>query len=352
MNTFLLAIDWALVLEKTILIAFIVILSMVVAMYETWGERRLAAFIQDRLGPNRAGPLGLLQPFADAIKLFMKEEIIPNASNKFLFILGPSMAMLTALLTSAVIPWGDKIELFGRTISLQIADVNIGILFVFGVVSLGVYGIMIGAWASNNKFSLMGGLRAASQIISYELAMGITIITLVMVTGTLSLGEMVKQQQETGWWNVVKQPVGFVVFLICAFAECNRTPFDLAEAENELIGGYHSEFSSMKLGFYLFAEYINMFISSAIMATLFFGGYDIIPFYDESAWGFSVNTMAVLGAAALFAKILFFIFVFMWVRWTIPRFRYDQLMNLGWKSLIPISLVWMLATAVFMLAKM
>jgi NADH-quinone oxidoreductase subunit H len=348
MNTFLLTIDWALVLEKTILIAFIVILSMVVAMYETWGERRLAAFIQDRLGPNRAGPLGLLQPFADAIKLFMKEEIIPNASNRFLFILGPSMAMLTALLTSAVIPWGDKIEVFGRTVSLQIADVNIGILYVFGVVSLGVYGIMIGAWASNNKFSLMGGLRAASQIISYELAMGITLIALLMITGTLSLSEMVKQQQN-GLWNVIVQPFGFFIFLVTAFAECNRTPFDLAEAENELIGGYHSEFSSMKLGFYLFAEYINMFISSAIMATLFFGGYDIIPFYDESAWGFSANIMALLGAAALFAKILFFIFVFMWVRWTIPRFRYDQLMNLGWKALIPLSLLNMLVTAAVLL---
>ncbi len=349
MNTILLAIDLPLVLEKVILIALVVTVSMVVAMYATWGERKVAAFIQDRLGPNRAGPLGLFQPLADGLKLFMKEEIIPNASNKVLFILGPSLAMLTALLTSAVIPWGDKIEMFGRTISLQIADVNIGILYVFGVVSLGVYGIMIGAWASNNKFSLMGGVRAASQIISYELAMGLSLIALLMTTGTLSLSEMVHQQQ-TGWWNVIKQPVGFFIFLICAFAECNRTPFDLAEAENELIGGYHSEFSSMKLGFYLFSEYINMFISSAIMATLYFGGYDIIPFYDESAWGLSTNLMALLGFLALFVKILVLIFVFMWVRWTIPRFRYDQLMNLGWKSLIPISLVWMLITAVFILA--
>ncbi len=350
MNTILLTVDWALVLEKVIFIAFIITVSLVVAMYATWGERKIAAFIQDRLGPNRAGPLGLFQPLADGLKLFMKEEIIPNAANKWLFILGPSMAMFTAMLTGAVIPWGNQVELFGRTISLQIADVNIGILFVFGVVSLGVYGIMIGAWASNNKFSLMGGLRAASQIISYELAMGIALIALLMTTGTLSLGEMVKQQQD-GWWNFFVQPLGFLIFLICAFAECNRTPFDLAEAENELIGGYHSEYSSMKLGFYLFAEYINMFISSAIMATLYFGGYDIIPFYDESAWGFSMNTMAALGALALFAKIVFFIFFFMWVRWTIPRFRYDQLMNLGWKSLIPLSLFNMLVTAVVILLK-
>ncbi len=346
----LLAVDWPLVLEKFLFIGFIISISLVIAMYTTFMERKVAAVIQDRLGPNRAGPFGLLQPLADGLKLFFKEEIIPSSSNKFLFILGPSLAMITAMLTSAVIPWGDKMELFGRTISLQIADINIGILFVFGVVSLGVYGIMIGAWASNNKFSLIGGLRAASQIISYELAMGIALIALLMTSGTLSLGEMVKQQQE-GWWNFFLQPLGFLIFIICSFAECNRTPFDLAEAENELIGGYHAEYSSMKLGFYLFAEYINMFISSAIMATLYFGGYDIIPFYDESAWGFSVNTMAALGALALFLKILFFIFVFMWVRWTIPRFRYDQLMNLGWKSLIPLSLLNMIVTAAVMLLK-
>lgn len=346
----LLAVDWALVLEKTLFIGFIISISLVIAMYATYGERKIAAFIQDRLGPNRAGPFGLLQPLADGLKLFMKEEIIPTSSNKFLFILGPSLAMVTAMLTSAVIPWGDKLEMFGRTISLQIADVNIGILYVFGILSLGVYGIMIGAWASNNKFSLMGGLRAASQIISYELAMGIALIALLMVSGgSLSLGDMVREQQTSGWWNFFLQPLGFFIFLVCAFAECNRTPFDLAEAENELIGGYHSEFSSMKLGFYLFAEYINMFISSAIMATLYFGGYDIIPFYDESAWGFSANTMALLGALALFGKILFFIFLFMWVRWTIPRFRYDQLMNLGWKGLIPLALFNMLVTAAVVL---
>jgi NADH-quinone oxidoreductase subunit H len=250
--------------------------------------------------------------------------------------------MLTAIMTSAVIPWGDKVHFFGRDISLQIADINIGILYIFGVVSLGVYGIMIGAWASNNKFSLLGGLRAASQIISYELAMGISLIALLMVTGTLSLKEMVVQQQH-GFWNVVKQPLGFFIFLICAFAECNRTPFDLPEAENELIGGYHTEYSSMKLGFYLFSEYINMFISSVVMATLFFGGYDV-PFFNEAAhadWG---NWLAVIGIAALMIKVICFIFLFMWVRWTIPRFRYDQLMHLGWRILIPLALFNMLAT--------
>jgi NADH-quinone oxidoreductase subunit H len=336
----LLAIDFALLLEKLILVVVVVFASLGIAMYTTFAERKVAAILQDRRGPNRAGPFGLLQPLADGMKLFFKEEIIPNFSSKFLFVMGPALAMLTACMTSAVIPWGDKIDFFGRSVDLQIADVNIGILYVFGVVSLGVYGIMIGSWASNNKFSLMGGLRAASQIISYELAMGISLIALLMITGTLSLKEMVVQQQH-GYWNVVLQPLGFLIFLICSFAECNRTPFDLPEAENELIGGYHTEYSSMKLGFYLFSEYINMFISSVIMATLFFGGYDI-PFFDESV--LAPNLAAILGIVALMTKVIAFIFLFMWVRWTIPRFRYDQLMHLGWRILIPLALFNMLAT--------
>jgi NADH-quinone oxidoreductase subunit H len=341
----LLAIDFALLLEKLILVVVVVFASLGIAMYTTFAERKVAAILQDRRGPNRAGPFGLLQPLADGMKLFFKEEIIPNFSSKFLFVMGPALAMLTACMTSAVIPWGDKIDFFGRSVDLQIADVNIGILYVFGVVSLGVYGIMIGSWASNNKFSLMGGLRAASQIISYELAMGISLIALLMITGTLSLKEMVVQQQH-GYWNVVLQPLGFLIFLVCAFAECNRTPFDLPEAENELIGGYHTEYSSMKLGFYLFSEYINMFISSVVMATLFFGGYDI-PFFDESV--LSPNLAAILGIVALMTKVIAFIFLFMWVRWTIPRFRYDQLMHLGWRILIPLALFNMLATGGFIL---
>lgn len=336
----LLAIDWALIIEKFVLILVVVMGSLGIAMYTTFAERKVAAILQDRRGPNRAGPFGLLQPLADGLKLFFKEEIIPNFSSKFLFILGPSMAMLTAIMTSAVIPWGDKVHFFDRDITLQIANVDVGILYVFGVVSLGVYGIMIGSWASNNKFSLMGGLRAASQIISYELAMGISLIALIMVTGNLDLKEMVLQQQK-GNWNIIYQPLGFLIFLICAFAECNRTPFDLPEAENELIGGYHTEYSSMKLGFYLFSEYINMFVSSVIMSTLFFGGYDC-PFVNEA--NFTPNIAALIGIAALMAKVVAFLFLFMWVRWTIPRFRYDQLMNLGWKVLIPLALVNMLAT--------
>ncbi len=338
----LLAIDTALLIEKLVLILVVVMASLGIAMYTTFAERKVAAILQDRRGPNRAGPFGLLQPLADGLKLFFKEEIIPNFSSKFLFILGPGLAMLTAIMTSAVIPWGNTIEVFGRTVSLQIADVNIGILYVFGVVSMGVYGIMIGSWASNNKFSLLGGMRAASQIISYELAMGISLIALLMVTGTLSLKEMVVQQQNS-LWNIAYQPLGFLIFLICAFAECNRTPFDLPEAENELVGGYHTEYSSMKLGFYLFAEYINMFISSVIMSTLFFGGYDV-PFFDEAAHAHWGNWLALIGVAALMAKVIFFIFLFMWVRWTIPRFRYDQLMRLGWQILIPLALFNMLVT--------
>jgi NADH-quinone oxidoreductase subunit H len=347
----LLAVDLPLILEKLVLIVVVVMSSLVVAMYATFGERKVAAVLQDRRGPNRAGPFGLFQPLADGLKLFFKEEIIPNLSSKFLFILGPCLAMLTAMMTSAVIPWGDKVHFFDRDISLQIADIDVGILYVFGVVSMGVYGIMIGSWASNNKYSLMGGMRAASQIISYELAMGIALIALLLVTGSPSLKTMVVQQTD-GIWNVVKQPLGFMIFLICVFAECNRTPFDLPEAENELIGGYHTEYSSMKLGFYLFAEYINMFISSAVISSLFFGGYDI-PFVNDAHLLQSVGTnwMALIHVGMLFAKILFFLFFFMWVRWTIPRFRYDQLMNLGWKALIPLALFNMLVTGALILFK-
>ena len=347
----LLAFDWALLAEKFILIAIVVFASLGIALYTTFAERKVAAVIQDRIGPNRAGPFGLLQPFADGLKLMFKEEIIPNSSNKVLFIIGPGLAMTAALMTSAVIPWGDKVEFFGRTINLQIADVNIGILYIFGVVSMGVYGIMIGGWASNNKFSLLAALRGASQAISYELAMGISLIALLMMTGTLQLGEIVKQQMAGAWggflgWNVLYQPLAFIIFLTCAFAECNRTPFDLPEAESELNMGYHQEYSSMKLGFYLFSEYVNMFISSAVIATLFFGGYDV-PFLDESL--LSPNVAALVGIIALMAKVIFFIFLFMWVRWTIPRFRYDQLMNLGWKKLLPLAIANMLITAVVIL---
>ena len=335
--------DWTTFLYKTIFLLIILIITLLVAMYSTYGERKVAAFMQDRRGPNRAGPFGILQPLADGIKMFMKEEIIPFTANKKLFILGPSIAMTTALLTGVVIPWGGTLSIHGREFSMQIADLNIGILYVFAMVSIGVYGIMIGGWASNNKYALLGSIRAASQMISYELAMGMSIIALVLTTGSLSLHEIVQQQHGMNW-NVFHQPLGFLIFLICAFAETNRAPFDLPECETELIGGYHTEYSSMKLGFYLFAEYVNMFISSAVIATLFFGGYNM-PFINHL--GLSPNLVSLLGTGFFFLKIFSLIFLFMWVRWTLPRFRYDQLMNLGWIGLIPLAIFNILATGVF-----
>jgi NADH-quinone oxidoreductase subunit H len=243
--------------------------------------------------------------------------------------------MFTACMTSAVIPWGGNLTISGKIYPMQVSDLNIGILYVFAMISVGVYGIMLGGWASNNKYSLLSAIRAASQMISYELAMGLAIIALIMANGSLSLTDIV-EHQKNGLWNVLVQPLGFLIFLITAFAETNRAPFDLPECETELIGGYHTEYSSMKLGFYLFAEYINMFVSSAVISTLYFGGYHM-P-YIESL-GLSPNAVTLLGTGFLFMKILFFIFVFMWVRWTLPRFRYDQLMNLGWKILVPLAIL-------------
>ena len=329
---------------KIIIIVSVFLISLLVAMYSTYAERKVAAFMQDRLGPNRAGPFGILQPMADGVKMFMKEEIIPNVSNKFLFILGPSLAMMTACMTSAVIPWGKGLTIDGNFYPVQATDVNIGILYIFGVVSIGVYGIMIGGWASNNKYSLLGALRASSQMISYEIAMGLAIIALVMMTGTLSVRE-IAEQQASGKWNVFYQPLGCLIFVICAFAETNRAPFDLPECETELVGGYHTEYSSMKLGFYLFAEYINMFISSAVISTLYFGGYNM-PFIGRFVS--DPNWLSMIGTAFLFGKIFFFIFFFMWIRWTLPRFRYDQLMNLGWKILLPLSIANIFVTGIVM----
>jgi len=344
----LMQIDWLFIIEKIILITVILLVSLGIAAYSTWGERKVAAVMQDRIGPARAGIFGLLQPLADGGKLFFKEEIIPQNATKLIFILGPAMFMITALMTSAVIPWGPSFEVGGHVISLQVADINIGILFIFGVVSLGVYGIMLGGWASNNKYSLVSSVRAASQAISYELALGISLIALLMITGSLSLRDIVEQQHgfwNNGYftWNFFKQPLGFFIFLVCSFAELNRAPFDLPEAESELNMGYHLEYSSMKLGLYLFAEYINMFISSAVMATLFFGGYNY-PGMDWVAANAPQWLFVLSAVAALFIKIIAFILFFMFIRWTLPRFRYDQLMRLGWKSLIPLALVNMLIT--------
>ncbi len=335
--------DFNFILYKVILAAVILTVSLVVAMYSTLLERKIAGFFQDRLGPNRAGIFGIFQPLADGLKLFFKEEFMPQTADKFLYILGPSLTMLVALLTSAVIPWGDTLIFNGTEYSLQMADINIGILYTFAIVSIGVYGVMIGGWSSNNKYALMGAIRAASQMISYELAMSMSIIAIVMMTGSLSLSDIVAQQHGFNW-NIWYQPIGFFVFVICAFAETNRTPFDLPECETELIGGYHTEYSSMKLGFYLFAEYINMFIASAMISTLFLGGYNF-PFMDSL--GLSHNAITLIGTAVFFAKISFFGFLFMWIRWTIPRFRYDQLMRFGWKGLMPWAIANIILTGLF-----
>lgn len=340
--------ETAFILEKLILVVIIFIITLVIAMYSTLAERKIAGFMQDRPGPNRAGPFGILQPLCDGGKFFFKEEIIPAGSHKALFILGPILAIVTACITSAVIPWGQTLEIGEKSISLQVADINIGVLYIFGVIALGVYGVMLGGWASNNKYSLMGAVRAASQSISYEIGMGLSLIALLMITGTLSVGEIVAQQEGFLNWNIFAQPLGFLIFMTCAFAECNRVPFDLPECETELVAGYHTEYSSMKLGLFMFSEYINMFVSSALMASLYFGGYNFPFMYDL---GLSQNWITIIGVLVFFAKIFGFIFFFMWVRWTLPRFRYDQLMRMGWKMLIPLAIANIVLTGVFTLIK-
>lgn len=333
------------ILVKGIIITIIFAVSLGIAAYETYFERVIAAWIQDRVGPDRAGPFGLLQPLADAGKLFFKEDFIPTLADKSVFVLGPALAMLTALMSSAVIPFGDVISVGGQLIDVQGMDVNIGILWVFGIVSLGVYGILLGGWASNNKYSLYGAIRAASQTISYELAMGISLIAIVVMSESLSLRSIVNAQHGFDW-NIFYQPIGFLLFVTCSFAECNRTPFDLPESENELVAGYHTEYGSMKLGLYLFSEYVNMFVASAVMSCLYLGGFNYpgMDFVKEFLVGkfgdvAGLNIATAVGIGSLFTKIFFFIFTFIWVRWTLPRFKYDQLMNLAWKWMLPLAFV-------------
>ncbi len=329
--------DITILLEKLILILLVFTITLVVAMYATLAERKVAGFIQDRYGPNRAGLWGILQPVCDGTKLFAKEDFRPDTPNKWLFIAGPGISMVVALLGTAVVPWAKEFVILGETYIPQVADVNIAVLYVVAVLSTGIYGIVLGAWASNNKYSLQGAVRAGAQMISYEIAMGLSLIALVMMTGSMSLATITEQQ--SGWhWNVLYQPLTFIIFLICSFAECNRTPFDLPECESELVNGHHTEFSSMKMGFYMFSEYASMFFSSAFISVLFFGGYN----YPGMGWvseNWGVNIANILAFVSIFAKTLFFMFFYIWVRWTIPRFRYDQLMKLGWKMLFPLALV-------------
>lgn len=329
--------DVAFLIEKLVFIVIVFAVTMLFALYATYAERKVAGFLQDRYGPNRAGIFGLLQPICDGTKLFAKEEVIPNTPNKILFIVGPALAMTVSLLGTAVIPWAKEFIIAGYRFVPQVGDVNVAILYIVAVLSTGVYGIVIGGWASNNKYSLIGSIRAGAQMISYEIAMGLSIVALVMMTGTLSLSQISEQQAGLSW-NVFVQPLTFLIFLICSFAECNRTPFDLAECESELVNGHHVEYSSLKMGFYMFSEYASMFFSSALISVLFFGGYNY-PGMEWVSENWGINLANIFGVLSLLLKTCFFIFFYMWVRWTIPRFRYDQLMRLGWKILFPLALL-------------
>jgi len=316
---------------------------LLVAAYMTWVERKVIAHIQVRWGPTRVGPFGLLQPVADGIKLFFKEDLIPSQVDRALFLLAPALSVIPAMIASAVIPFGGTTTLFGllpQPIPLQITDIDVGVLYVFGITSLGVYGIVLAGWASNNKYSLLGGLRSSAQMISYELSMSLSVVGVLLLVGSLRLSEIVQAQTGFAWWLgvvpvpnwfVFSQPLGFIIFFTCALAETNRAPFDLPEAETELVAGFHSEYSSMKFAMFFMAEYANMATGSAVATTLFLGG-PLGPFGPSPVW--------------FIGKLFVLLFVFIWFRATLPRFRYDQLMTFGWKRLLPLSLVNLVATAV------
>ncbi len=294
-------------------------------------ERRIAAVIQNRIGPNRVGPLGLLQPLADVIKLLFKEDITPNRADRILFSLAPFLAFAPAAIAFVAIPVGKD---------LQVADLSVGVLYVLAVTSLGVYGISFGGWASNSKYSLLGGIRSSAQIISYEIAMGLAIVSVLMVAGNIRLGSIVEWQTEHGW-IIFYQPVAFMIFLVAAFAENNRLPFDMAECEAELVGGFHTEYTGMKFGMFFLGEYIAMIVMSALLVTLFLGGWD--PVFFELPEGPAGTAISVL---CFVLKLLAVLFLYIWVRWTLPRFRYDQLMRLGWKTLVPLALLNIVLTGI------
>ena len=316
-------------------ILIIVHLLLIGVMAMIWSERRVSGWMQDRLGPNRVGFQGILQPVADGLKFLFKEDLIPNHVDKPLYVLAPAMLLVPALVTVAVVPFGSSITILGHEIPLQIADINIGILYILAITSLGVYGVVLGAWASNNKYSLLGGLRSSAQMISYELTLGLAIIGLLMLTSSLSLREIATAQGAYPWhWNFLIHFPAFLAFTTAMFAETNRLPFDLAEAEQELVAGYHTEYSSMKFAMFFMAEYMNMIVGSAVVVTLFLGGWH---FFGLETMGGPVWS-GIISFGIFFVKTAIFLFVFIWVRWTLPRFRYDQLMNLGWKFLLPVAL--------------
>jgi NADH-quinone oxidoreductase subunit H len=321
----------ALLIEYVIKSGLILIAMTAGFAYVTYYERKALARMQSRIGPNRAGPWGILQPIADAVKLIFKEEFVPAKSDKLLFLLAPVITVIPALIITAVVPWGRSVTLFGREINLYLANVNVGILYLGAVASISVYGIVLAGWSSNNKYAMMGGLRSTAQMISYELALGLSFVSVTLLAGSMSLVDIVEAQGAhgfLGWivWNL-SQPLGFIIFLIAGMAETNRSPFDMPEAEQELTAGYHTEYSGMKFALFFMAEYIKIIAVSMIASTLFLGGY-LGPFVDKIPW---------LGPIYLFIKTLVMIFVFIWVRATFPRFRYDRLMAFGWKVLLPLA---------------
>lgn len=323
------------VIISLIKIVIILVVMLLTVAYLVYFERKISAWAQNRIGPNRVGFHGLLQPFADVFKLLLKEDIVPDAANKPLHTLAPIVALFVAFATYAVIPFGPAVHLFGYDINLVVADVNIGILYVLALTSLGVYGITFAGWSSGSKYSLLGGVRSSAQMISYEVSMGFSVAGVLLLSESLRPIEIVNAQY--GWmWNAVVQPIGFITFVVSAFAETNRLPFDLPEAEPELVGGYHTEYSSFKFAGFFLAEYANMIIASAMIVTLYLGGWQI-PYIDKLDLGVTITTLLQIGAFIF--KVIFILFFFMWVRWSIPRFRYDQLMNLGWKVMFPLSLL-------------
>ena len=326
-----------------IVLVLLIILTTVANL--VFAERRISAAIQNRIGPNRVGPWGLLQAPADVLKLFMKEDIVPFQANKAIHTLAPIVSITVAMATFAVIPFGDRITLFGQDVKLMIADVNIGVLYILAMTSMGVYGVTLSGWASNNKYSLLGGLRSSAQMISYELSMGLSVVGVIMVAGTLRLDRIVELQDGL-FWNFWRVPIGFITFLVASFAETNRLPFDLPEAEPELVGGYHTEYSGMKFGTFFLAEYANMITSSALIVTLFFGGWQV-PYLPQM--GLSPLAVSLIQVAAFVIKVGCMLVFYMWIRWTIPRFRYDQLMNLGWKVMLPLSLLNIAVTGTWLL---
>lgn len=333
--------DWTLWLEW-FLKALAVALSLLVGfILLTWFERRALARIQTRIGPNRAGPLGLLQPIADAIKLVFKEEFTPAKADKLLFFWAPVITMVPSIIMAAVIPWGTSFTAFGRTITLYLADINVGVLYLMSIASIAVYGIVLAGWASNNKYAMLGGLRSSAQMLSYELALGLSFVFAIILANSMSLLEIVDAQKDV--WFVVLQPVGAVIFWIATLAEVNRAPFDMPEAEQELTAGYHSEYSGMKFALFFMAEYQKMIVVCMMTATLYFGGFRELWFLKNTI--FSVDRYPLLGPVYLFIKVVFLLFVMIWVRATWPRIRYDRLMAFGWKILLPLSLAIALITA-------